>query len=117
LRSLDGDVESVLQLQRTGLDFLVKTFAFEEGHRDECLALELVNLVNGTDVGVVQRGGGFGFALEAFANFFVRDQVGCQELQSDGAVELRVLGFVDDTHPTFTEFLGDLVVGDGLTDQ
>ena len=104
MRSLDGDVESVLQLQRTGLDFLVETFAFEEGHRDECLALELVNFVNGTDVGVVQRGSGFGFALEAFANFFVRDQVGCQELQSDGAVELRILGLVDDPMPPSPSF-------------
>ncbi|MDA1313529.1 MAG: hypothetical protein O2968_09365 [Acidobacteria bacterium] len=40
-----------------------------------------------------------------------------QKFQCDGAVELRVLGLVDDTHAAFTEFLGDAVVRDGLADH
>ena len=69
------------------------------------------------DVGVVERGGCFGFALEALADFLVGDEMSRKKLQGDGTVELRVLGFVDDTHAAFTELLGDLVVRDGLADQ
>ena len=36
-----------------------------------------------------------------------------EKLESDGALELGVLGLVNDTHPAFTEFLGDLVMRDG----
>ena len=68
------------------------------------------------DVGVVERGC-FGFALEALADFLVGDEMSRKKLQDDGTVELRVLGFVDDTHAAFTELLGDLAVRDGLADQ
>ena len=38
-------------------------------------------------------------------------------MQSDISTKVQVFRLVDDTHPAFTELLGDLVVGDGLADQ
>jgi hypothetical protein len=40
-----------------------------------------------------------------------------QKLQSHKAVQPRILGFVDHTHPTAAQFLNDAVVRDGLADQ
>jgi len=40
-----------------------------------------------------------------------------EKLECDGAVEIRVFGLIDDTHPTLTELLSDPVVRDGLADH
>ncbi len=49
--------------------------------------------------------------------FLVAEQMWGEEFQSHGAVELGVVGLVDDAHPAFAEFFGDLVVRDGLADH
>ena len=43
---------------------------------------------------------------------FVVEYFRGEELQSDGAVQVGVLGLVDDIHPAFTELVGDAVVRD-----
>src|SRR4029077_7722483 len=40
-----------------------------------------------------------------------------QKLQSHKAMQPRILGFVDHTHPTTAELLNDAVVRDGLADH
>ena len=88
------------------------------GHRDEELALfGLADLVDGADVFVVERGGRLSFPDEARVGLVVGAQVRRQKLQRDGAVELRVAGFVDHAHAPATEFLQDLVVGDGSANE
>ena len=47
----------------------------------------------------------------------VGDKVYSQELERYDALQLRVLGLINNTHPSFTELLGDAVVGDGLADH
>ena len=44
-------------------------------------------------------------------------QVRGEEFQRDGAFELHVGGLINHTHPTFSELLGDLVVGYGSADH
>ena len=66
---------------------------------------------------MVERGGGFRFAVKPFPGLFVAQQVRRQKLQGHRAAELGVLGFVDDTHAALAEFLGDEVVRDGLIDH
>ena len=68
---LDGDVEYVLERQRSGGDLVVEGFAVEVRHRDEGVPLDLVDFVDGADVGVVERGGGLGLAEEARLGFVV----------------------------------------------
>ena len=76
-----------------------------------------VNFMDGADVGMVQRGGGFGFALEAAERLRILCDIVGQEFQRDKAVELDVLGLVDDTHPATAELLDNAVVRDGLADH
>ena len=47
------------------------------------------DLVDGTDVGVMQRGGGLRFPIEAFARFFVLEQMGGEKLQRHDALFLH----------------------------
>ena len=48
---------------------------------------------------------------------FVVEYFRGEELQSDGAVQVGVLGLVDDIHPALTQLLGDAVVRNGLADH
>ena len=54
---------------------------------------------------------------EAAESLRVFGNVVGQELQSDKAVQLYVLGFVDNAHATAAEFLDDAVVGNRLAEH
>ena len=57
--------EQDVDLERTAVDAVLQGHAFEKLHGDEGLAVVFADLVDGADVGMVQRRGGAGFALEA----------------------------------------------------
>ena len=61
--------------------------------------------------------GGAGFLHEVRTPVVIVDISRREEFQGNRAFELGVLGFVDDTHPALTDFLGDLVVRDGFADH
>jgi len=50
---LDGDVESVLQLEWSRLDLLLQRLAFEEGHGNEGAAIGLRDFMDGADVRMI----------------------------------------------------------------
>ena len=54
--------------QVTFLDERFQRLAFDEFHREEALSFGLIDLEDCADIRVVQRGGGFGFSLKAFAD-------------------------------------------------
>ena len=73
----------------------------------------IADLVDGADVGMVQRRGGLRLALKSFEGLRVlRDFLG-QELQRDEAVQVGVLGLVHHAHSTAAQLLDDAVVRDG----
>jgi hypothetical protein len=76
-----------------------------------------VDLVNRADIGMVETGGCLGLVQETLFVFVVREEMGGQELEGDGALELAVLGFIYDPHTTLAELGEDLVVGYGLADH
>ncbi len=81
------------------------------------LSVLVVNFVDRTYVGMIQRGGGLGFTLEAAKGLRVFGDVVRKELESHEAAEFHVLGFVDDAHPAAAQLLDDAVVRDGLADH
>ncbi len=89
---------------------MLEGLAFEQLHGDEGLVSVLANLVDGADVGVVEGGGGAGFAQETFERLTVAGEVLGQELESDEAAELGVFGLVDHTHAAAAELFHDTVV-------
>src|SRR5579864_2955418 len=96
---------------------MLEGYAIEILHHDEGLAILLVDLVNGADVGMVEGGGGLGFTAEAAQNLRVFRDLVRQELQGDEAVELGVDGFVDDAHASAAQSFDDAIVRDGLADH
>ncbi len=114
---LNGDVESFFQLQRTFFEFVLDGLAFKKGHHDEGLGFDLIDLIDGTDVGMIERCGRLRLAKETLSVLRVFDQVRAQKLQRHGTSELSVFRLVDNPHPAPAEFGGDLVVGDRLADH
>ncbi len=86
-------------------------------HSDEVLTVRFVDLVNRADIRVIERRGGEGFPLEAFASRGIILQLLGQELQRDMTAQLQVLGLVDDAHAAATQHPEYLVVRDGLSDK
>ena len=61
----DGEAEEDVGVERLSGDAMFQGHALEKFHGDESFAALIVNFVDGADVGVIEGGGGFGFALKA----------------------------------------------------
>ena len=91
--------------------------AVEKLHDHEPTAVFFADVVNGADVRVVERGGGLGLATKPFQGLIiVCDCVG-QELQRDETIEPRVLGLVNQAHPTAAQFAKYAIVRDRRVDH
>ncbi len=77
----------------------------------------LADVVDRTNVGVVQRRGRLRFAVETLHRSLVIGQVVGKELESDLPFEPGVLRLVDDTHSPAADLGEDLVVRDSLADH
>ena len=86
-------------------------------HGDECLPVLLANVMDRADVGMIQGGSRLRFTLEAAESLRVLGNFFGQEFQGDEAVQLYVLGFVDDTHPAAAEFFDDAIMGNRLANK
>ena len=117
LGDLSADFQDVLQRQRTDGNSIFERLAFQESHRQECLAAILVDLVDRTDVGVMQSGGGLSLPKEPLLGLFVVQQMRGQELEGHIALELLVLGSIHNTHAALAELLDDAVVADRPADH
>ena len=68
----------------------------------------LSNLVDGADVRVIQRRGGFSFAPES-SSACGFEHIVRQKFEGYETVQACVFGLIDDTHASATEFLNDAV--------
>ena len=107
----------IIDLQRPAGNAMLQRHAVQKLHGDEGLAVLLADVVNGADVGMIQRGRGLRFALKAGQRLRIAGNVFGQELQGDEAVQPRVLGLVNHAHPAAAQLLDDAVVRDGLADH
>ena len=77
----------------------------------------LADVVERADVGVVQRRGRAGLALEAFRGQRIGGSRLGQELDRDVATEPEVFGAVHDAHAAGAQPIDDAVVRDNGTDH
>ena len=75
------------------------------------------NLINGADVGMVQRRGGLCFPLKTAERLGIFGDLIRQELQGREAVQANVLGLIHHAHATAAQLAQDAVVGDRLVDH
>src|ERR1035441_6881652 len=109
---VDTQRENQLGLHGTSGNVMFQRQAVEKLHGDEHFAVLIVNFVDGTNVRVVQCGGGLGFALEAAERLRVFAYVVRQEFERDKATDFDILSLVDDTHAATAELLDDAIVRD-----
>jgi len=77
--------------------------ALQQLHGDEVPALVLVDVVDGADVGMVQRRSRARLALESLQRLRVLLHLFRQELQRYAAAQARVLGFIHHAHAATTQ--------------
>ena len=99
VRNLESYINNVGSGERVTFDSGGKVFAIHELHGDEMDAVRLANLVDVSDVRVVDGRGGFRFAHETRTAFLVLGELRRKDLESDLAAELRILGQIDIAHP------------------
>jgi len=84
---------------------------------DVTLEKYLLDIVDGSNVGMVQRGSGLSLDLESFPFFITGGDLARQELDGHLALELGVLSLIHHAHAAFAELGENLVVEDGFADH
>src|SRR5271167_3414479 len=91
-----GDVQSKCevgrQIKRAPRNLKLQCSAVQVFHHDEYLSVILPNVINRTNVWVVQGGSGFGLTPKTFQRLTVLGQILRQEFQGDKTVEPSILG-------------------------
>ncbi len=89
---------------------LRERLAFQILHHEEINPVLVAGVVERADVGMVQTGDGFCFALEALAQFRAASEMSGQNIYRDGSIEAGIAGFVHLAHSARTnggeDFIG-----------
>ncbi len=116
LGDLDGKIEEPARRQRLSRsEQLAERLSLDELHGDVQSAVGLADVVDGEDVGVVQRGGGARLLFEALSSPVVPGHRRGEHLDRDLAAELGVLRPVHLTHPARAQRRDDLVGSEAAT--
>jgi hypothetical protein len=79
-------------------------------HHQEVHTLLRVEIVNGSDVGMVELGESSGLMVEAFAGGFVRQRTRRQNFDGYFAVEVFIAGAINSTHSAGADLVDDAKV-------
>jgi hypothetical protein len=100
---LAGDLKSLLERRSSASQQLPESRAFDELHHDEELAVELPDVVNGDDAGVVQCRRCSCFVLEPPDGARVGERFDTENLDGDLAAELQIPCAIDPAHAAGAE--------------
>jgi hypothetical protein len=108
--------------QNVGLDgpagnAMLQRQPVEKLHHKKGMAILLPDLMNGADIGMVERRSRLRLTLKPRQSLRVSNNVIGQKLQGDKTVQGNVLGLVDNAHAAAPKLLDDTVVRDGLADH
>ena len=115
--NLDGEGQNQFGFHRSPADAMLQRHAIQKLHSDERLSVLLANVVDRADIGVIQGGSSLRFALKAAERLWVSGNFIGKELESDEAMQSRVLSLVDHAHAAAAQLLDDPVMRDGLADH
>ena len=101
--------QDLLDRQRTFGQAVSQSLAVQELHDQVIGAVLMPDVVQGADVGVIQRGDGSRFTVEALLGLSVVRQVRRQDLDRDGAVQPRVARAIHFAHAPCAHRRDDLV--------
>ena len=108
--NLAGELEDALRDERTGFQELLDGPALEQFHGDEGLPVMISELVNRTDVRMLERRCQARLALEAAEPLGGADRLGTEKLDRHFAPETDVFRAIHDTHTAFAEVVEEPVM-------
>ena len=114
---LDADLQELRDFDGLDGDAVLEGLALEQLHGDERPALELPDVVDRADVGMIERRCRARFAAKPLDRLRIPGNVVGKEFQRDVPAEPRVPGLVDHAHPAPAQLFQDAVVGDGATED
>ena len=97
-----------------GADERAQVGPVDVAHDDEQHAVVLARVVDGEDVGVLDRGGGLGLGDEAPAEVLVVGEDRVDDLQRDRALQPELRRAVDDAHAAAAREGLDAVIGEDV---
>src|SRR5579871_769867 len=100
---LDAQSHESLGFQRLVPDPMLQSGSLEKLHDDERATILLPDVVNRADVRMIQGGRRASLSPETVQGLGVAGEFIGQKLESDKAVESRVLSFVDHAHTAAAE--------------
>src|SRR5262249_43954446 len=95
--------------QRAASQALREGFAFDVFHDEIVGAVFVADVIEDADVGMIQRGDGFCFAVESLARLGLSCGMVGQNFYGDNAVEASVAGAIDFAHAAAAKNGKDLV--------
>ena len=110
VRDLNTQIEDFLDLQAAVLDVVLQGLPREQLHGDEMQAGVLADLVDGADVGMIERGGRARLALKTLDCQGIAGECRRQKLERDLAAQPRVVCLVDHPHAAATQLLQHAVM-------
>jgi hypothetical protein len=109
--------EQALLVHRPPFNRVFQRLASQAFHHDEQMSIMLANLMDGADVGMVQRRGCASLPTKALQSLRVLRGIVGQKLQRHEAAQQRVFRLINHSHSAAAEEFDDPVVGDGLADH
>ena len=101
--NFDRVLQHLLDRQRTFHQAMREGLAFQILHHQEIDIVLMAGVVERADVGMIQAGDGFCFAVEALAQFRAVGEMSGKNLDGDDAVEARIAGLVHLAHSARTD--------------
>ena len=117
VRDIDCEAQQEIEFEGTAADAMLQGLAFKVLHNDEGSPILLSDIVDGTDVRMVETGSSLSFATKTRKKVLVGSDVLRKKLQGDAATERCILGLENDTHAAAAQPLQNAVVRDGLSDH
>src|SRR2546427_10202290 len=100
--NLDAQLQQLLRVERPAGNAVLERLALQKLHDNKVLAFVFINLMNGTDIRVIQGGGGASFTLKPLKCLAIFGHLCGQEFQSHQTPELGVFGLIHHTHSAAT---------------
>ena len=95
-----GDFQGFVERERLADKAGVEGLTFQILHDEEVDVALRTDIIEDTNIGMLQAGNGFGFALKAGAEFRIRIEVRRKNFDGDGAFEAGIPTTIHLTHAT-----------------
>src|SRR5271169_6004766 len=106
----DSNAKQWFQFEWATADYVLQGHAIHELHGDEGAAIFFSDVVNRTDVGMIERRCGPSLAAKTLQGPRITGNVIRKKLEGDETAQARVLGLVNHSHPATAELFHDAVV-------